>query len=305
MPIWREIKTKHVDLSAEHDTVIDLSEDTTSGGAVTVTGIGRPALLLALMISVDAGTIEGADATTLTVTDSLGRTVAELDLGDTSPADKEPVSIAAATTELSDLGDDVAAVRSALVTLADEALERGRVLGFADIANASSAGMLQSQAAVAYEVPGGVVVSKAATDDLWDLSALTDTAADEVKAVLLCLNAAGTASVVEGTAVTASLDAAGKAAALEAVTQPTDATVVGVFYAGNSTDFSAALSAQGEIEHGNPGRSYADPASATYGDPAAEESATMSLTFTFTGGTDQDPTAGTIRVKAIGVDILS
>lgn len=95
----------------------------------------------------------------------------------------------------------------------------------------------------------GLRYSKAATDDLWDLSGETDTAAATFRAYWLYLNAAGAASFAAGT------DSISAAAAIGALPDP-DSTksILGVYVAGAATDFdgAAGLEAQGDVYDGIP-----------------------------------------------------
>lgn len=121
-------------------------------------------------------------------------------------------------------------------------------LTFASIGNGSTAGRLRTNATVTYRI-GGALYTKSSTDDLWNLSAQTDTTGAQYRAFLLCLDASGTATIEAGT-VAAS--AAAAVAALPTVTATK--AVIGVFVAGLSTDFDNAggLAAQGTIYNGWP-----------------------------------------------------
>ncbi|HYD02635.1 MAG TPA: hypothetical protein VEB22_15515 [Phycisphaerales bacterium] len=115
--------------------------------------------------------------------------------------------------------------------------------GAGNIGNGTTAGFLRTQATTLFRIAGRVY-SKGSTDNLWDLSAETDTTASQYRAYWLLLDSAGTASFAAGT------NAASAAAALEAL-PALDGTksVIGVYVAGNSTDFNGAggLAAQGTI----------------------------------------------------------
>lgn len=119
----------------------------------------------------------------------------------------------------------------------------------ATITNATTAGKLQATSnALVYRI-GGIGYLKAPTDNLWDLSAETDTTGAQYRAYYLYLDASGTASIGAGTnAASAAL----AIAALPAV--PTDKSVIGTYVAGPSTDFNGAggLSGQGTIYNGWP-----------------------------------------------------
>lgn len=116
------------------------------------------------------------------------------------------------------------------------------------IANGTTAGTLKTVNTVGFRIKGAAY-SKAATDDLWDLSGETDTAAGEYRAYWLLLSSAGAASFA------ASGEQASAALAL-ADLPALDGTksVAGVFVAGPETDFNDAggLSAQGTIYDGIP-----------------------------------------------------
>ena len=110
----------------------------------------------------------------------------------------------------------------------------------------------------------GQVYTKAATDDLWDLSALTDTIAAQYRAYWLYIGADGTATIEAGSnATTAVLALAGLPA------PSTTKSVFGVYVAGPSTDFNAGggLTGQGTVYHGIPPASAYIPGtpSGTYG----------------------------------------
>lgn len=119
----------------------------------------------------------------------------------------------------------------------------------ATITNGTTAGKLQATSnALVYRI-GGIGYLKAATDDLWNLAAETDTTSIQYRAYYLYLNASGTASIGAGdNAASAAL----AIAALPAV--PTDKSVIGTYVAGPSTDFNGAggLAAQGTIYNGWP-----------------------------------------------------
>jgi hypothetical protein len=94
---------------------------------------------------------------------------------------------------------------------------------------------------------GPRLYSKASTDDLWNLSAITDTTGAQYRAVALCLDASGTATIETGAVATSA------ALALQALPViPTTKSVVGVFVAGPSTNWDAGggLAAQGTIYNG-------------------------------------------------------
>jgi hypothetical protein len=129
------------------------------------------------------------------------------------------------------------------------------------IIDGTTDGKLQSGASVDFTI-GGVKYTKAATDDLWDLSAQTDTTASQYRAFWLYLNSSGTASIGAGS------NAATAAAALAAL-PALDGTksVIGVYVAGPSTDFNGAagLQAQGTVYNGIPAGARVGTADPTEG----------------------------------------
>jgi hypothetical protein len=118
----------------------------------------------------------------------------------------------------------------------------------AGIGDGTTAGRLRTNASVDFRV-AGLKATKASTDDLWNLSAETDTTASQYRAYWLYLNAAGTASIAAGS------NAASAADALAALPDIDEAkSVIGVFVAAPSCDFDGAggLAAQGTIYDGIP-----------------------------------------------------
>ncbi len=114
------------------------------------------------------------------------------------------------------------------------------------IGNGTTAGRLRTTASTTGRV-AGVEVTKASTDDLWNLSGETATTASQFRAYWLYINAAGAASFAAGT------NAASAAAALAALPSiAEDKCVLGVYVAGVSTNFANALAAQGTIYNGIP-----------------------------------------------------
>lgn len=111
------------------------------------------------------------------------------------------------------------------------------------IGNGTTVGKLRTNASTVGRV-AGVDFTKASTDDLWDLSGQTNTTAGQFRAYWLYVNAAGTASIAAGS------NAASAAAALAALPAPDEAKCIfGVYVAGASTNFGAALAAQGTISN--------------------------------------------------------
>jgi hypothetical protein len=112
------------------------------------------------------------------------------------------------------------------------------------IANGSTAGNLQTVAAVTPLVDGVPNASLVATDDLWDLSAETDTAAAKFRAYWLYVSAANAASFVAGSDMGTAADALRTLPLLNPAL-----SIIGVYVAGVATDFDDAggLAAQGTI----------------------------------------------------------
>jgi hypothetical protein len=139
----------------------------------------------------------------------------------------------------SDLADHVAG--------AVDAFHVNRVLVSGALADGTTDGTLQLVTDPTEYSIKGQLYSKAATDDLWDLTGLTDTGAAEFLAVRLYLDASGTATIAEGTPAAS---AAAAHAALPAVDD--DKCQIGEYVAGNSCDFDgvAGLAAQGTIYNG-------------------------------------------------------
>lgn len=121
-------------------------------------------------------------------------------------------------------------------------------LDAAGIADGTTAGKLKTANAVNYTI-GNLSYSKAAADDLWDLTAEADTGEDEYRAYWLLLDDAGAASIEAGKG------AGSESAALRALPDLAgDAAVIGVFVAGPECDFDDAggLEAQGKVYDGIP-----------------------------------------------------
>jgi len=126
------------------------------------------------------------------------------------------------------------------------------------VSNGTTNGRFQHTGNLAYEI-GGLVYSKTAADDVWNLSGLTTLTGAQYQATALCLDSAGTATIVSG--ATAATAAAALALGLAAV--GSTVSVIGVFVANPSTNYGSALSAQGTLYQGRP------LATATYSAPAA------------------------------------
>lgn len=120
------------------------------------------------------------------------------------------------------------------------------------IGNGTTNGKLRTTAAITYRI-AGTLYTKASTDDLWDLSALTALGSTAYQAVILFLNSSGTASI---TACTSKTSVALALAEVEANLSNSKA-VIGIYGAGNSTDFTAALASQGQIWNGLPDDCFA------------------------------------------------
>lgn len=114
----------------------------------------------------------------------------------------------------------------------------------AAIANGTTAGYLQAVTGTTTFEIDGVSYTKAATDDLWNLSAEVDTDSTHYRAYWLYLDDGGVASIVAGDdALTAET-----ALKLLPAHDPTR-SIIGVFVAAPSCDFNgvAGLDAQGDI----------------------------------------------------------
>lgn len=118
--------------------------------------------------------------------------------------------------------------------------------GAGGITDATDLGKLKTVATTLFNIAGRVY-SKAATDNLWNLTGPTDLIAGQYQAHWLFLDSSGTASIGSGTVATS------EAAALAAL-PALDGTkaVAGVYVAEPSTDYDAALAAQGTIYDGIP-----------------------------------------------------
>lgn len=112
------------------------------------------------------------------------------------------------------------------------------------LANGATAGKIKTVTSSTTFRIDGVPYAKAATDDLWDLSAETDTDASSYRAYWLYIDASGVASIAAGD------DRPRDDLALKALPNldPT-LSVFGVFVAGPSCNFNGAggLSAQGDL----------------------------------------------------------
>lgn len=121
------------------------------------------------------------------------------------------------------------------------------VVGNPTIGNGTTNGRLRTTVSTVGRIMGVAEVTKASTDDLWNLSGETAVPAATYRAYWLYLNSAGTASFVAGT------NAASIAAALAALPSHDETkTIFGVYVAGPSTNFANALVAQGTVYNGVP-----------------------------------------------------
>lgn len=190
--------------------------------------------------------------------------------------------VTAVRDEVVNLVADIAAVRDEVVNLvADVAAVLAQfehaAVGFANLANGTTAGKLKTQVDIDFRINGSLY-AKAATDDLWDLSAEVDTGAGVYRAYWLYLDSSGAASIAAGG------DQASAAAAIGDLPALSDTkSVVGAFVASPSCDFNGAggLSGQGTIYNGFPGTlglTAADPAAQTSSDPAAISASAPSAT---------------------------
>lgn len=117
---------------------------------------------------------------------------------------------------------------------------------YPQIGDGGTNGRLRTNAAASFAV-AGALYTKASTDDLWNLSAQTSTTSGQYRAIVLYLDASGTATIGAGSNATSA------AAALLAIpSTPTTKSVIGIYVAGPSTNFSNALAAQGTIYNGLP-----------------------------------------------------
>uniref|UniRef100_A0A6M3INW5 Uncharacterized protein n=2 Tax=viral metagenome TaxID=1070528 RepID=A0A6M3INW5_9ZZZZ len=130
--------------------------------------------------------------------------------------------------------------------------KENRILSFPLLADGTTPGKIKTTNITDYSI-AGQVYTKAATDDLWDLSAFTpDTGAAEYEAVVLWLDAAGTATTSK-LALAASEAAALALVDASIVSNPT-LCCVGVYVAGLSTDWNggAGLDSFGTYYNGYP-----------------------------------------------------
>jgi len=151
---------------------------------------------------------------------------------------------------------DLGALRAAI--LAHVARYENEAKANPGLADGTTDGKIQNANAISFAIDGALY-TKAATDDLWDLSGETDTAADKYRAYWLYLDSSGTATVADGTDEDSEADAIAALPALAA-----SKSVAGVYVAGLSCDFdgAAGLAAQGTIVDGWPA-ALSDPSAVT------------------------------------------
>jgi hypothetical protein len=255
--------------------------------SATLADFATPGGILALRVERVALTGgENFDADALAVRDADGDAVGSIDLTDGDAT----LDVYSADV----VGSGAAAVESLTQLAAD--VRAGEPLSFAGIVNGSTAGKLQNGSAAEYRGPTGVVSSVAATDDLWDLTGEAAPAAGKIVAIALCLNDSGTATIVRGDEVDGARDAAGFVAAVNALTRPTDRTVIGYFFADENTNFAAGLTSSGTVVHGQLYQAYTAP--------AVNPAAVNDLVVVAEGGaTDNEPTGGSITVRVLGVEL--
>lgn len=170
--------------------------------------------------------------------------------------------ISLAFAELVKAITDYTAIRTATVALAADVDVAANSAMFTIIEDGTTDGYLATSGPTAYKI-NGQLYNKAGTDDLWNLSAQTDTTGAQYRAYWLYLDASGTATIAAGT------NAASEAAAIAALPAlAADKSAIGVYVAGLSTDFNGAagLAAQGTIIYGVPAalaQTYAAPAAVT------------------------------------------
>lgn len=121
------------------------------------------------------------------------------------------------------------------------------------LADGSTAGKIKLSNAIRYTIDG-VPYTKAATDDLWNLSAETDTASGYYRAYNLFLDTSGTATAVAGADKTTEAEAIASAFAVRMTDTYIQKALVGVYVAGSATDFNgvAGLDNYGTYYDGQP-----------------------------------------------------
>lgn len=160
----------------------------------------------------------------------------------------------------------LAAFRTPIVALAADVDVAANSAMFTIVEDGTTDGYLATDGPTAYKI-NGQLYNKAGTDDLWNLSAQTDTTGAQYRAFWLYLDSSGTATIAAGT------NAASSAAAIAALPAlAADKSAIGVYVAGPSTDFNGAagLAAQGTIIYGVPAalaQTYTAPTAVVPTDP--------------------------------------
>jgi hypothetical protein len=151
----------------------------------------------------------------------------------------------------------------------------------AGVAIGSDAKKVKTAATANYKVDG-VFYTKAATDDLWTLSGTTVTSGNAQK-YLLCLDSAGTASIVEGTQ-------GANAAAVVLPAAPASKCVVGLLlvettgdFVPGTTDLSAATITDTYTDGYAPALIGDAPATLTATDPTASAASITASALSLTG----------------------
>lgn len=171
--------------------------------------------------------------------------------------------ITTAFAELVKAITDYTGIRTALIALAaDFDLLTANAATAVYLVDGTTDGKIATDGPSWFRINGQLYI-KQTTDDLWDLSAETDTTGAQYRAYWLYLDASGTATIAAGT------NAASSAAAVTALPAvAADKAVMGVYIAGPSTDFNGAagLAAQGTLVLGVPtskAQTYTAPAAVT------------------------------------------
>lgn len=220
----------------------------------------------AITVTQGSHTVDGESASADTLSTINGGTAEELILLRPDDPSGAPITINNAGNIITPLGEDLILSTSGdfallaydgtnwtVVAYSVQAVEgdpRLRVLYNSTLANpglvnGSTAGNIKTGNAVDYR-HDGQLYTKAATDDLWDLSGETDTGGSDYRAYSLELNASGTASFQSSGNQTS--------AALALANLPLGSSRIGVFIADPSCDFDDAggLAAQGTYYNGSP-----------------------------------------------------
>jgi hypothetical protein len=160
----------------------------------------------------------------------------------------------------------LAAFRAPIVALAADVDVAANSATFTIIEDGTTDGYLKTDGPSGFKI-NGQLYNKAGTDNLWNLSAQTDTTGAQYRAYWLYLDSSGTATIAAGANAASSVAAIAALPALAA-----DKAVMGVYVAGLSTDFNGAagLAAQGTIIYGVPAalaQTYTAPTAVTPTDP--------------------------------------